>query len=52
VLGEPSDDFAVNVSFDNPTKVLWFGEGLLELVEAAPEMEVAVVDGVLHVGFE
>jgi hypothetical protein len=52
VLGEPTDDFAVNVSFDDPKTVLWFGEGLLELVEAAPEMEVTVVDGVLHVDFK
>jgi hypothetical protein len=52
VLGDSTDDFAVNVSFDDPKKVLWFGEGLLELVEAAPEMEVTVVDGVLHVDFK
>jgi len=49
VLGEATDDFAVNVSFEDPKKTLWFGEQLLELVEAPPEMKATMVDGTLHI---
>ena len=49
VVGEITDDYAVNVYFEELDLAVWFGERVLELVEAAPEIKTTLIDGFIRV---
>ena len=40
VIGEPTEDYAVNVFFKEKGEALWLSEELLELVDHAPGTEI------------
>jgi hypothetical protein len=42
VMGSAESDYAVNVSFEDPTADFWFSQELLELVDRSPGMTVTI----------
>ena len=42
VIGTPTADYAINVSFESDQKSYWFASQLLELIDHAPGMEIGL----------